>query len=170
VLFETQYAYAATDRLCPGCPNSRNPNDGSWPSENVPVCLLCHGNPTSCTTSHMCQNWASKPVQFVFNHQVSSIIILTTHSHFETTMLNVAYLQMGGDGVWCGIQQNTPCTIILYGDYIYTCSYCINIDMYISMYIWIFKHCIKNKINNTNIIRCYSEYDLRNAILEPMKF
>lgn len=43
----------------------------------------------------------------------------------------------------------------------------INIDKYISMYILIFQHCIKNKINNTNIIKSYSKYDLRNAILEP---
>ena len=43
----------------------------------------------------------------------------------------------------------------------------INIDKYISMYILIFKHCIKNKINNTNIIKSYNKYDLRNAILEP---
>lgn len=29
------------------------------------------------------------------------------------------------------------------------------------MYILIFQHCIKNKINNTNIIKSYSKYDLK---------
>lgn len=43
----------------------------------------------------------------------------------------------------------------------------INIDKYNSIYILIFQHCIKNKINNTNIIKSCSKYDLRNAILEP---
>lgn len=43
----------------------------------------------------------------------------------------------------------------------------INIDKYISMYILILQHCIQNKINNTNIIKSYSKYDLRLAILEP---
>lgn len=43
----------------------------------------------------------------------------------------------------------------------------INIDRYISMYILILQHCIQDKINNTNIIKSYSKYDLRNAILEP---
>lgn len=42
----------------------------------------------------------------------------------------------------------------------------INIDKYNSIYILIFQHCIKNKINNTYKIQSYSKYDLRNAILE----
>lgn len=35
------------------------------------------------------------------------------------------------------------------------------------MYILILQHCIQDKINNTNTIKSYSKYDLRNAILEP---
>lgn len=42
----------------------------------------------------------------------------------------------------------------------------INIDKYNSIYILIFQHCIKNKINKTYKIQSYSKYDLRNAILE----
>lgn len=42
----------------------------------------------------------------------------------------------------------------------------INIDKYNSIYILIFQHCIKNKIN-TYKIQSYSKYGLRNAILEP---
>lgn len=33
------------------------------------------------------------------------------------------------------------------------------------MYILIFQLCIKNKINNTNIIKSYSEYDLRKCYI-----
>jgi len=43
----------------------------------------------------------------------------------------------------------------------------INIDQYISMYILILRHCIQNKINNTNTVKSYGKCDLRNAILEP---
>lgn len=113
-----------------------------------------------------------KPVQFVFNHQVSIIII-----HIPTLkqqMVYVTYLQTNVWWVQYCEEDNRQHTIyyviysisVLHILTIFIHVY-INIDKYISMYILIFQHCIKNKINNTNIIKSYSKYDLRNAILEP---
>lgn len=91
-----------------------------------------------------------KPVQFVFNHQVS---IITIHiPTLKQQMVYVTYLQTNVGWVQYCEEYNRRHTIyyviysisVLHIVTIFIHVY-INIDKYISMYILIFQHCIRIK-------------------------